>query len=359
MNRCTRCLIPDTRPDTKFVEGICSACLAYAARQDIDWAARKLELCALLEEHMHRSDRSDRNSTYDCIVPSSGGKDSHAQVLTLIELGARPLVVTASTCHLTPIGRRNIDNLARYADTIEITPNRTVRAKLNRLALKLVGDISWPEHVLIHTVPFKVAAEMQIPLVFYGENPLNQYGGPSEVHQADRRMTRRWVAEFGGFLGMRPQDFVGMEEISERDMHAYMLGLRDEDLARLNVHFLGQYLPWDSWANAKQAIAHGFETTLPCHANHWAHENLDNAQTGLHDWMMYLKYGYGRACAQLSVDIRSGRVSRVVALDKLQRIEGHFPEVYAGVSIVTVLERIGMSRAELNDIMADYTRDAA
>jgi hypothetical protein len=41
-------------------------------------------------------------------------------VLTLIELmGAKPLVVTAVTCHLTPIGRANIDNLARYATTIE------------------------------------------------------------------------------------------------------------------------------------------------------------------------------------------------------------------------------------------------
>ncbi|KKN16257.1 hypothetical protein LCGC14_0977660, partial [marine sediment metagenome] len=57
--------------------------------------------------------KSGKNdSGYDCIVPSSGGKDSHWQVLKLIELGVRPLVVTASTCHLTEIGRKNIDNLA-------------------------------------------------------------------------------------------------------------------------------------------------------------------------------------------------------------------------------------------------------
>ena len=73
-------------------------------------------------------------------------------------LGAEVTVVTARTCHLTEIGRQNIDNLARYARTIEVTPNMTVRAKLNRLGLELVGDISWPEHAAIFSTPFSVAA---------------------------------------------------------------------------------------------------------------------------------------------------------------------------------------------------------
>jgi hypothetical protein len=140
--RCKRCVIPDTRPDTAFVDGVCSACLAFDRRPEIDWGVRKRELELLLE-------RSSNDSGYDCIVPSSGGKDSTYQVMTLIDLGARPLVVTASTCQLTPIGRANIDNLARYATTLEVSPNKIVRAKLNRLAFDMVGDISWPEHAAI------------------------------------------------------------------------------------------------------------------------------------------------------------------------------------------------------------------
>lgn len=34
-------------------------------------------------------------------------------------------------------------------DYIEVTTNRVVRAKLNRIGLTEVGDISWPEHVSI------------------------------------------------------------------------------------------------------------------------------------------------------------------------------------------------------------------
>lgn len=343
MRRCKKCLIPVSRPDTQFVKGVCSACIAYENRSLIDWDSRKAELMQLLDRHDGR-----------CLVPSSGGKDSHYQVLTLLELGADVTVFTATTCHLTKIGRQNIDNLSHYADTIEITPNKLVRAKLNRLALQLVGDISWPEHVLIHTLPFKVAMDMHIPLVFYGENPTNQYGGPME-RQTESRMTRQWTQEFGGFLGMRPQDFVGMDGITERDMKIYM-GPTDKELEEKNisVYFLGQFIPWDSRQNAQKAVEYGFRTVLPSKANWWDFENLDNAQTGLHDYMMWLKYGYGRACAQLSVDIRSGRITREDALKELKRRDGVFPVNYAGVDIDDVLEKINMSYKYLESILQDY-----
>ena len=357
--RCRRCIMPDTRPDTEFVEGVCSACIAHDKQKEIDWDARKDALLQIL------GDADSTNSDYTCIVPSSGGKDSHWQVLTLLELGARPLVVTVTTCHLTPIGRRNIHNLSRYADTIEVTPNRSVRAKLNKLSLELVGDISWPEHVLIHTVPFTVAAQVGIPLVFYGENPLCEYGGPLEL-QSNNKMTREWVNEFGGFLGMRPQDFVGMDGITEKDMQPYIYdhhkfdGIRWSDACDTEVYFLGQFLPWDSRLNAAKAMQNGFEPMLPCNANWWRFgENLDNAQTGLHDYMMWLKYGYGRACAQLSVDIRSGVISREVALKEVEMRDGVFPAAYCGIRIEDVLGRIGLKMGELNTIMADYTKQAA
>ena len=351
MNRCTRCLIPDSRPDTYFEDGVCSACLEHDRREVVDWHARREELAGLLARHRRHG------AEFDCIVPSSGGKDSHAQVLTLLELDARPLVVTATTCHLTPIGRRNIDNLARYATTLEASPNKRVRATLNRLALELVGDISWPEHVAIHTVPFKVAVQMGIPLVFYGENPLAQYGGPPG-EQAAKRMTRRWVSEFGGFLGLRPSDLVGMEGLTARDMSDYT-GPSDEALeaAGVEVHFLGQYIPWDSHANAEKAKAAGMEQARPSPANWWAHENLDNAQTGLHDWMMYRKYGYGRGCAQISVDIRRGLIGREEARIWLDMHDGEFPMTYAGVPIADVLERVGLSMSMLLEISDQFAAE--
>jgi len=339
MLRCRTCCMPDTRPDTPFIDGECSACVSFAKRPTIDWGARKAELLQLLDRHGGR-----------CIVPSSGGKDSTAQVLTLLELGADVTVVTARTCHLTWMGRANIDNLAQYARTIEVVPNMTVRAKLNRLALERVGDISWPEHCAIFTTPFKVALQTGHTLMFYGENPQAEYGGPMGTDDA-RTMTRRWVTEFGGFLGLRPQDFIGVEGITRRDMEDYMPPpAADIDAAGIEAHFLGQYLPWDGKANAEKAMAAGMLFDLPTPANWWPWENLDNAQTGLHDRFMFLKYGFGRGCQQVSVDVRHGRTPRSAAMSWVEGFDGLFPTRYARVHIQDVLERIGMSEARLREL---------
>jgi hypothetical protein len=332
--RCKTCVMPNSRPDTPFIDGECAACVSYKRRPTIDWDARKAELLALLDRHDGR-----------CIVPSSGGKDSTYQVLTLLDLGADVTVVTARTCHLTAIGRANIDNLARYARTVEVVPNMTVRAKLNRLALEMVGDISWPEHAAIFSVPFQVSKQLGIPLIFYGENPQDQYGGPLGSEQA-QQLTARWRSEFGGFLGLRPDDFVGLEGITDRDMDDYRFPT--DNVAE--AHFLGAYIPWDSHRNAEVAMAHGMQVRdgsggkleVPTYGNWWKFENLDNAQTGAHDLGMFVKYGFGRGCQQISVDVRTGRVTRDFALDWVVGRDGVGIGDYMGVGADEIANRIGL-----------------
>jgi hypothetical protein len=331
--RCRTCVMPNSRPDSPFIGDECPACVSYRKRAVIDWNERKASLLQILDRHGMR-----------CIVPSSGGKDSTWQVLKLLELGADVTVVTARTCHLTPIGRANIDNLARYARTIEVTPNMTVRAKLNRLALEMVGDISWPEHCAIFSAPFNVAEQTQHSLIFYGECPQEAYGGPTGSDEA-LQMTMRWRSEFGGFLGLRPSDFVGVEGITERDMEDYTV---NDPGRKVEAYFLGQFFEWDSRRNAEVAEEHSMRTLdmPPCEANWWKAENLDNAQTGIHDYFMFLKYGFGRGCQQISVDVRAGRLTREHALAWVEQYDGLFPEEYAGVPFANVLQRIGMSREQ-------------
>ncbi len=328
--RCRTCVMPNTRPDTPFEDGICQACRNYARRPQIDWDERKQQLLKLLDRHDGR-----------VLVPSSGGKDSTYQVLTLLELGADVTVVTARTCHLTSVGRANIDNLARYARTIEVVPNMTVRAKLNRLGLEMVGDISWPEHAAIFSTPFQVAAQTGHKLLCFGECPQSEYGGPQGSEQA-MQLTKRWRSEYGGFLGLRPDDFVGVDGITERDMDDYRL---PDNMEGIEAHFLGQYIPWSSRRNGDIAEKAGMKTLgyPPCHSNWFAQENLDNAQTGLHDWFAQRKYGYSRGTAQISIDIREGNMTRERALTWVESTDPLFPHWYMGVHFHEVLDRIGMT----------------
>src|SRR5262249_56035204 len=113
-----------------------------------------------------------------------------------LERGRPPLAAPATTDHLSAIGRRNIENLKKQGvDYIEVTTNPLVRRKINRLALAQVGDISWPEHVTIFTIPVRIAVQLGIPLIVWGENPQNEYGGPAGA-APDNVLTRRWLPEF-------------------------------------------------------------------------------------------------------------------------------------------------------------------
>ena len=113
-----------------------------------------------------------KSNEWNCIIPSSGGKDSTYQALKCRELGLKPLIVTATTCDRSEIGLKNIENLKNNGfDTIEFSTNPKIREKINKFCLNEIGDISWPEHVTIFTIPFKIAVYFNINLIIYGENP--------------------------------------------------------------------------------------------------------------------------------------------------------------------------------------------
>ncbi len=188
MRYCKSCLYPETKPDLWFDDhGVCNACNNFASREAVDWSARLEELKEIVGRY-----RSADGSNYDCIVPVSGGKDSHYQLIRLLELGMNPLCVTATTDDLSPIGRRNIENMKRLGvDFVEVTTNPVVRRKINKFTLSTIGDVSWPEHVTIFTVPVRIAVQFGVPLIVWGENPQHEYGGCDRQADPGLRGPRR------------------------------------------------------------------------------------------------------------------------------------------------------------------------
>lgn len=345
--------MPETKPDLYIdEEGICSGCRYYGNRKAIDWESRESELKTILEEY-----RSVDGSNYDCIVPSSGGKDSTYMTVKLLELGMNPLCVTATTDKLSDIGRRNIENLKNLGvDYIEVTVNPRIRRKINRLALKQVGDISWPEHLTIFTIPVRVAVQFKIPLLVWGENSQNEYGGPAAMAD-DKILNRSWLEEFGGLLGLRTTDLLGQDGIQKKHLIQYTYP-SDAELKTLGITgiFLGYYLPWDGYSNALIAQAYGLET-YP-HAVDGSivnYENLDNLYMRIHDYFKFLKYGYSRPTDWVCLHIRRGRLTREEGINLVKKHEGRFPSEYLGYPLVEVLKDLDMSMDEFIAICDRFT----
>ena len=344
--------MPDTKPDLSLdEEGVCSACRSFEKRTEVDWEQRKKDFFDLVERYRHRN-----GSNWDCIIPVSGGKDSTYQVLKVLELGLNPLCVTSTTCDLSDIGRKNIENIKNLGvDYVEISPNPIVRRKLNRIGLEQVGDISWPEHVGIFTIPVRAAVQFNVPLIIWGENSQNEYGGPAAAAE-NHVLNRQWLEEFGGLLGMRVSDLTSFG-IEEKHLINYRYP-SDEELTRVGVTglFLGYYFPWDGLSNALLAQAHGFTTYhKTVEGSMVNYENLDNYQTGIHDYFKFLKFGFGRATDIACLHIRRGRISREQGLEIVTQLDGQFPWSYLGKSLSDILAPLDLSVDEFIQICDRFT----
>jgi len=345
--------MPSTKPDLHLdEEGVCNACRSYERRREVDWDQRLKELLVLLDKY-----RNKKGDKWDCIVPVSGGKDSTYQVVRMLQLGLNPLCVTSTTCDLTDIGRANIENLKGLGvDYIEVTPNPLIRARLNRIGLTQVGDISWPEHVGIFTIPVRAAVQFRVPLIIWGENSQNEYGGPASAAE-NNVLTRRWLEEFGGLLGMRVADLIGQDGIEAKHLISYTYPT-DKELAEVGVTglFLGHYIPWDGLANTIISVAHGFKTyDKSVEGSMVNYENLDNHQTGIHDYFKFLKFGFGRATDLACLHIRRGRLTREDGLAIVRKLDGNFPWQYLGKSLAEILEPLSISVNEFVSICDRFT----
>ena len=350
---CKVCFLPSTKPDIYFDEsGICAACIAYKERKVINWVEREKDFYEIIERI-----RSISKSKWDCIIPVSGGKDSTAQVLKMLELGLNPLCVTATTCDLSELGRINIENLKQLGvDHMEFSPNPAVRAKLNRIGLDQVGDISWPEHVGIFTIPVRAAVQFGVPLIIWGENSQNEYGGPASA-SSNNVLNRRWLEEFGGLLGLRVSDLSESYGIRDIDLIPYSYPT-DEELSAVGVTglFLGYYFPWDGFTNYFLSQANGFKSFgKVIEGSVVDYENLDNYQTGIHDYLKFLKFGFGRATDLVSVSLRRERITREQGLELIKLHDGKYPWTYLGKPLELILKKIDMNLDEFDAICDRFT----
>jgi N-acetyl sugar amidotransferase len=350
---CTRCIYPDTKPDLWFDEqGVCSSCKTYEKRGDIDWDDRRQQFLEIIEKY-----RDKTAYRHDCIVPVSGGKDSTFQVIKVLQLGLNPLCVIAMTDSLSDIGRRNIENIKNLGvDCLEVTTNPVIRRKINKLTLFQVGDISWAEHITIYTIPVRVAVQQRIPLIIWGENPQNEYGGPAGSEN-NPVVDRKWLEEFGGLLGLRVTDLPGQSEIEDKHLINYRYPSDEElDDVEVSALFLGYFFPWEGHNNNLLAQSYGFESWGNVVEGHMLdYENLDNLQAGIHEYFMYLKFGFGRATAQASMQIRRGRMTREDAVEVVKRCEGRFPSAYLGQKLETILAEIDVDTEEFTNLCDQYT----
>lgn len=353
IKHCKKCLFPETKPDLYFNEdGICSACIGAELKNNkIDWKQREKDFYSIVEKFRLGKDEIG----YDCLIPVSGGKDSTYQAYFMKEVcGMNPLCVCFETTKITELGQRNLDNLSKMGlDVIHFKKNYKAYRSMVIEGFKRIGDEMWPNHLGIFTIPILIATKFSIPLVIWGENSQLEYGGPLETLEKNK-LTRRWLEEFGGLLGNRTQDMIGVDGITAKDLTPYFYP-SDEILGKANITsiFLGHYFFWDARKQLEIVKQYGFSVKEdgPVEGTYTDYENVDEQLVGLHDYLKFVKYGFGRATDHANIDIRNKRLTRSEGLELVKKYDGKYPHK----SIKAFIEYSGMTHCEIDGIIDSYT----
>jgi len=338
-------------------QAVCSGCRVHAQKGNINWTLRRQWLLELVEEY-----RQPNGENYDCIIPVSGGKDSWFQTYYVKEvLGLNPLLVTYNGNNYLDVGLRNLKRMREVfgVDHIFFTPNPTLLKKINRLCLKKMGDMNWHAHAGIFTYPVQVAVQMNIPLIVWGEHGFMDLGGMFSMNDLIE-MTAKFRLEHA----QRGYDWFDMldtanpeiaEGIQAKDMQ-WCRYPSDEKLEEVGVRgiYLGNFVDWDANQQTELMKQFGFEEApFEFERTYRRMSNLDDMhENGMHDYLKFIKFGYGRCSDHVCKDIRGGKMTREEGIELVRRYDH-----VKSADLLRWLEYVEMTEDEF-DAIADTFRDA-
>ena len=322
---CMNCLAMSTRPRISFdARGWCNACVWMERKVALDWEPRKMKLAKLLDKH-----RGD-GFRFDCIVPVSGGKDGSYVAHNLQNVhGMNPLCVTVTPPLALDLGERNLRNfVASGFNHISVNPHPVAMQRLNTIGFKDMGFPYYGWLLAIHSTIIRVAINFGVGLIFYGEDGEVEYGGTQATMEEpiyDVQYMKDVYLE-GGY-----EKVLIKAEIPESTLSLFRFP-DSYELAevKLDITHWSYFENWDPYRNylvAKEFC--GLEEAEETNAGTFTNfSQNDQALYALHTYMMYLKFGFGRANQDACIEVRRGAMDRDQAVNLVRLYDGHFPEEF-------------------------------
>ena len=304
---CNICILPNTRPNLKFDKfGVCDAC--EKKQKKVNWSLRIDEFKKLVKII------KKKNNSYDCLIPVSGGKDSTWQVIVAKKFGLKPLCVTWRSPGRNQLGQKNLNNLINLGvDHIDFSINHEIEKKFIKKTFFKFGNPLIPMHLALHAIPTQIALEKKIPLILWGENSADEYGGDKTFK--GRYMTNKWRKVFGVNEGKTINYWVD-KKLKKKDLNPYKLPTnKDMQISKIKEVFLGYYFEWFPKKIFNISKKYGFKSATKPKTGYYKFADIDDEfLITIHHLMKWYKFGFTREWDNLSLEIRNQKISRQRAI---------------------------------------------
>lgn len=344
---CSNCLSMSTRPRITFDQrGWCNACVWTEKKKTLDWGSRQNELENLLDKHR----RND--GTFDCIVPVSGGKDGSYVAYNLKhKYGMNPLAVTVTPALPLELGDQNLRAFVESGyNHISINPSYEVMRTLNKSGYSEMGFPYYGWLIAIHTAVIRVALNFNVGLIFYGEDGEVEYGGSTETSKNpiyDVHYQKKIYLE-GGY-----EKVLAASNLSKEDLYFFRFP-SDDELRMHPIEFThwSYFENWDPYRNYLVAKEHcGLMEAADSNVGTFTNfSQNDQSLYALHTYLMYLKFGFGRATQDACIEVRRGAMDRAQAVNLVRLYDGHYPEEF----MAQYLEYYRMTQSEFDAVLDRY-----
>ena len=320
----------NTKKSTLTIENnVCRACKVLKEKKNTDWSKRKKLLKKICKKYRNK------DGTYDCIVPGSGGKDSfYASYILKYEFGMNPLTVTWAPHIYTSWGWKNFNSWIHSGfDNYLFTPNGRTHRLLSRLSLENLFHPFQPFIMGQYYFPARIAAKFKIPLVFYGDT--NAEFGHKEDFSNPQRNLHFFTTNNTSNIhigGTSLKDLKKNFKLNQKDLDPY-LPLKPKELKNinLNIQYLGFYIPWHPQECYYFASENGNFSAAPERnaGTHQKYTGIDDKLDDFHYYTTFIKFGIGRSTYDTSVEIRNGEIDRNEGISLIKKYEGEFPNRFS------------------------------
>ncbi len=299
-------------------KGRCNACVWSEEKKTLDWTPRLKALEALLAKHR-------KKDGFDLIIPVSGGKDgSYVAHTCRSRFGLNPLCVTVNPPLRSHIGYDNLENFKKAGfSLIEVNPPYETMRLLNKRGFVEQGRPLYGWTTSIFTSVIRIAKAFDITLIMYGEDGEIEYGGSTE--SKDRPT---FSSEFAKRVFLEGRTAETIRSLSPTEHYFWDFGAGEE--TNIEMAHWSYFEDWDSYRNYVVSKVHcGLIDREDRNTGTYTNfSQNDNLLYDLHTYMMYLKFGFGRATQDVGIDIRRDALTREQGVELVRLYDNHFPEKY-------------------------------
>jgi len=342
---CKSCVISNQRPSSDFEHkndgkgkkrtinfddnNFCEACRVFKIKEKINWKEREEKLIEICNKYRRNDGR------YDCLIPGSGGKDSFMQAhLLKYKYGMHPLTCTWAPHIYTDWGWKNHQSWIHAGfDNILFTPNGKVHRLITRLAVENLFHPFQPFILGQKNLAPKIAAQYDIPLIFYGESE-SEYGNSLSEFKTALRDWEYFTNSDDSKIYIGGSSLSELKELglSPIDWEPYLpinpQKLKDKNI---EVHYLGYYENWHPQGAYYYAVENGDFRSSPerTAGTYSTYNSIDDRIDDFHYHTTWIKFGIGRATYDSAQEVRNGDLTREEAVALIHKYDGEFPSRWA------------------------------